>query len=213
MTTGQAKRRRRARPEQLPRVDRAALLATIAARPTDSSVSLALTDLDGFAELNHRLGRAAGDAVISAWEATLADAVEATDTVARIGGDEYAIVRVNASPETLLVTLDRARIALAEQPDLPAPTTVSIGVAGCPDHAASSEDLWSAATQALMRAKRDGRNRVAVYADEKMVLKSNYYPRGTLERLSKLAAATGRTEASLLREAVDDLFGKHSSAL
>ena len=42
-----------------------------------------------------------------------------------------------------------------------------------------------------------------------MVLKSNYYSRASLDRLSKLAGEHNRTEASLLREALDDLFDKH----
>jgi diguanylate cyclase len=46
-----------------------------------------------------------------------------------------------------------------------------------------------------------------------MVMKSNYYDRGALSRLAKLSANTGRTEASLLREALDDLFVKHAGEL
>lgn len=42
-----------------------------------------------------------------------------------------------------------------------------------------------------------------------LVLKSNYYPRADLDRLSRLAAVTARTEASLLREGLEDLFGKY----
>src|SRR5688572_23532304 len=173
------------------------------------TVALALTDLDGFAELNARLGRDAGDAVIAAWEAILADAAKDADVLARIGGDEYAVVLAGSSPEAALVALDLARSRMAAHPGLPAPISVSVGIAALPNHGGSAGELWSAATQGLMRAKREGRNRVSMYADEKMVLKSSYYPRGTLERLAKLASATGRTEASLLREAVDDLLGKH----
>ena len=65
-----------------------------------------------------------------------------------------------------------------------------------------------AANEALARGKREGGGRVAIYVEEKMVLKSNYYSRAALDRLSKLAARTNRTEASLLREALDDLFTK-----
>ena len=64
-----------------------------------------------------------------------------------------------------------------------------------------------------MRAKREGRGRVAIYVDEKMTLKSNYYSRANLDRLSKLSGATSRTEASLLREALDDLFQKYRDEL
>ena len=46
-----------------------------------------------------------------------------------------------------------------------------------------------------------------------MTLKSSYYSKGQLDRLSKLSAATDRTEASLLREAVDDLLVKYKRGL
>ena len=195
------------------RLERTDVLGAIGTLPATATVSLALTDLDGFADLNVRLGRGAGNAVIREWEAILAASVPTADLVARIGGDEYAIVVADSSPEAMLVALDTARSRLERHDELPAPVTVSIGVAGRPVHADAAEELWSAAIEALMRAKRDGRNRVAIYTDEKMVLKSSYYPRGTLERLAKLAAAVGRTEASLLREAVDDVLGKHNDVL
>jgi predicted DNA-binding protein len=46
-----------------------------------------------------------------------------------------------------------------------------------------------------------------------MTLKSNYYPKAGLERLAKLSNALNRTEASLLREALDSLLGKYSEEL
>jgi len=52
-----------------------------------------------------------------------------------------------------------------------------------------------------------------MFVEEKMVLKSNYYSKANLERLAKLSSATDRTEASLLREALDDLLDKHKHAL
>jgi hypothetical protein len=94
-----------------------------------------------------------------------------------------------------------------------APVSVSAGVAANPPHGTTAEELHRAAGEALMRAKRDGRDRVAMYVEEKMVLKSNYYSKANLERLAKLSSATDRTEASLLREALDDLLDKHKDAL
>jgi GGDEF domain-containing protein len=87
------------------------------------------------------------------------------------------------------------------------------GIAASPLHGNTAGDLWRAAGEALMRAKRDGRDRVALHVEEKMVLKSNYYSKANLERLAKLSSATDRTEASLLREALDDLLYKHRDAL
>jgi hypothetical protein len=86
-------------------------------------------------------------------------------------------------------------------------------VAANPPHGATSEELWRAAGEALMRAKRDGRDRIAIHVEEKMTLKSNYYSRANLERLAKLSSSTDRTEASLLREALDDLLYKYRDEL
>lgn len=74
-------------------------------------------------------------------------------------------------------------------------------------------DLLRAATEALYRAKREAKSRIAIYTESKMTLKSNYYSKAGLERLAKLSAALDRTEASLLREALDDLFIKHKDEL
>jgi diguanylate cyclase len=64
-------------------------------------------------------------------------------------------------------------------------------------------------TETLDRAKQEGRRRVAIYVGSKMTLKSNYYAKSALDRLSKLSSALNRTEASLLREALDDLVIKY----
>ena len=54
---------------------------------------------------------------------------------------------------------------------------------------------------------------MCIYVESKMVLKSNYYSKSQLDRLAKLSGALGRTEASLLREAVDDLIEKNRGEL
>lgn len=60
------------------------------------------------------------------------------------------------------------------------------------------------------RGKRSGRNQVVIYVEDKMVMKSNYYSRATLDRLAALSRATNRAEASLLREAADKLLGEYA---
>ncbi len=74
---------------------------------------------------------------------------------------------------------------------------------------ADRSDLVRAADEAIHRAKRDGRGRISIHVEERMVLKSNYYSKASLGRLAKLSAAEGRTEASLLREALDDLIDRY----
>jgi diguanylate cyclase len=176
----------------------------------NAPLAVAATDLDGFADLNERDGRAAGDRVLAAWELALADNLPADADVVRLGGDEYAVVLPGQSAENALILLDEIRSHFG---DVAGGATASVGVAANPPHGTTAEDLWRAAGQALMRAKRAGRDRVAIYVDEKMVLKSNYYTRAGLDRLAKLSVATGRTEASLLRESLDDLLEKYGDRL
>jgi diguanylate cyclase len=178
-------------------------------------VALALTDLDGFTVINNTHGRDAGDAVLAAWDRVLRANVPREGSVARLGGDEFAVVLPGTSAENAVVLLEELRRHLASMTIEGVADAVhaSVGVAANPPHGTTAQELHRAAGEALMRAKRDGRDRVAMYVEEKMTLKSNYYSKANLERLAKLSAATDRTEASLLREALDDLLDKHKDAL
>ncbi|MGC2486322.1 MAG: GGDEF domain-containing protein [Acidimicrobiales bacterium] len=177
-------------------------------------VAVAMTDLDDFAEINEIHSFEVGDRVLESWERALDANLPRDATVARLGGDEYAVILPGSTAETALILLDEIRAHFFEHETGPAGhLSASIGVASIPPHGASAEELWQHAGQALMRAKRDGRNRVAIYIEEKMVLKSNYYSRGNLERLAKLSEATDRTEASLLREALDSLIDHYRDVL
>jgi diguanylate cyclase len=181
----------------------------------DAALALALTDLDDFATINQTHGRDAGDALLMAWDRVLRTNIPHGAAVARIGGDEFAVMLPGTSAENALVLLDELRRHLSGMTieGVTDPVTASVGVAANPPHGATAQDLYRSAGEALMRAKRDGRDRVAMYVEEKMVLKSNYYSKANLERLTKLSSATDRTEASLLREALDDLLDKHKEAL
>jgi diguanylate cyclase len=175
------------------------------------AVAIALTDLDGFAQLNDELGMKAGDLALAAWNKILVGSLPKTAIVRRIGGDEYAIALPNNSAENALILLDEIREHVASHvvDGVGRVITATLGVAARPPHASDTDDVVRCADAALMRGKREGGNQVALYVEEKMVLKSNYYPRESLDRLSRVAASTSRTEASLLREALDDLFAKY----
>ena len=190
--------------------------ASLAELPDRAPLALALTDVDLFKELNDEHGREAGDAVLRALEQALEANVPDGALVARISGDEYAVAIPDAGAETALILLEEIRAHFSSAPPTPAlaePVSLSIGIASRPQHAKTIDDLLRAADGALYRAKREGRGRVAIYVEDKMSLKSNYYSKATLDRLSKLSAATHRTEASLLREGLDDLLAKYKEEL
>lgn len=197
-------------------VDREAFEAVVGALPDECPLALAVTDIDEFAPLNETLGHAAGDAVLRSFERTLTGSVPHGAIVGRISGDGYAVALLDTSPEGALILLEeiRAHFGSHEPSDeVPRRVHVSVGIAGRPQHARTVPELMRAADEALFRAKREGRNRVAIYVEDKMTLKSNYYTKASLEQLGKLSSATGRTEASLLREGLDDLLAKYRSEL
>lgn len=179
-------------------------------------LAVALCDLDDFGRINEGLGRDVGDAVLRDWERTLTGSLPPDALVTRVGGDEYAAALPDHSAESALIVLDEIRNHFAAQhptQEVPWPVSVSAGVAARPPHGETPAELLAAAREALMRAKRDGSNRVTIFVEEKMTMKSNYYTRATLDRLAKLSNATGRTEASLLREALDELLVKYRDEL
>jgi len=172
------------------------------------AVAVALTDLDRFGELNDVQGRAAGDRVLEVWIQTLTASLPRDAIVGRLGGDEFGLALPNASAENALILLEEVRSHLVDHPVDGWTIGATFGVAARPPHATETADLFRCANEALARGKREGGGRVAIYVEEKMVLKSNYYSRASLDRLAKLAGRSNRTEASLLREALDDLFHK-----
>lgn len=174
-------------------------------------VAVALTDLDDFARINSAQGHEAGDKVLAAWERTLRASLPSDALLSRFGGDEYAVALPGVTAENALILLEEVREHFASHgvDGVDSKLNASIGIASLPPHASTTRDLVRAAGEALMRAKREGRGRVAIYVEQKMTLKSNYYSRAVLDRLAKLSGATGRTEASLLREALDDLLEKY----
>jgi diguanylate cyclase len=178
----------------------------------DLPVAVVLTDLDEFVVLNEAHGMETGDAVLAGFESVLAAGLGPAGRVAHVRGDEFAAMLPDNAIEEALLALEkiRAEVAVSELAQgLQDRITVSIGIAGRPAHGATADELIAAAEAALVRAKRAGGNRVCLYVEERMVLKSSYYPRPALHRLAKLARQRGKPEASLLREALEEYLAAH----
>jgi diguanylate cyclase (GGDEF)-like protein len=122
-------------------------------------VSLAMFDIDDFQATNRTGGHEAGDDVLRRVAAVLAESVRLVDTVGRIGGDEFVLVAPGSAGMTV------AHRVLEGITALPAiagrPITVSAGVARFPVDGADAESLIAAASDALSRARENGRGRVA----------------------------------------------------
>jgi diguanylate cyclase (GGDEF)-like protein len=191
--------------------ERHAPVVAAAGRP----LAVAVADLDRFGEVNARFGMEVGDRVLATFERTLTGSLGSDAVVARIGGDEYAVALPGTSAESALIQLEEVRSHYASHgvEGVDEPVDASFGIAARPPHAEDTAEVLRCAAEALMRGKREGSGRAVIYVEEKMTMKSNYYSRASLDRLAKLAATTSRTEASLLREALDDLFTKHRDKL
>lgn len=87
--------------------------------------------------------------------------------------------------------------------------TFSVGLASYPEDGGKGQGLIRKTDDAIYRAKVNGRNRVCLAREEKMVTKTSHYTQGQLERLSVLAESEGVGEAVILREALDDLLRKY----
>ncbi len=133
-------------------------------RRSGRALSLLLIDLDHFKAVNDRYGHQAGDKVLVAVSRRIGASVRSYDTVCRYGGDEFAVILPDAGPGEALAVAERLRHDVAEMGatgQIPAPVTVSVGLASFPAHASTPEELIREADVALLReAKRRGRNRV-----------------------------------------------------
>lgn len=195
-------------------LNRKEFITVTEALPEDVPFTLASLDLDNFGSINTDFGHDAGDLVLETLMGVLLEHTRSDVIVARMGGDEFMMLFPKRSPEQALVEADAIHTNFGALSDtLPRPMTISIGLAARPAHATEFDDLMRATDEALYRAKREGRGRSAIYVEDRMVLKSNYYSKATLDRLSKLSGAQHRTEASLLREALEDLLTKYKDEL
>jgi diguanylate cyclase (GGDEF)-like protein len=132
------------------------------------SFSLALLDLDEFKRFNDRFGHPAGDEVLCELARTIRRHMRASDRVARLGGEEFALILVGTGKEAARLVVERLRGSIAEL-DLggvsePGCTvTASIGIAAAPDDAEYAAELVRRADEALYEAKARGRNCVVLW--------------------------------------------------
>lgn len=143
-----------------------ALLPTIS---NGQPVSVIVSDLDHFKRINDKYGHLQGDKVIQFVAKVLQDSVRQNDVAARIGGEEFALLLVNTSPEVARTIAERIRLAISQHDaqsshaQLPESITISMGVFTAVDLSVPVEECVRRADEAMYRAKAAGRNRVMVW--------------------------------------------------
>jgi diguanylate cyclase (GGDEF)-like protein len=131
-----------------------------------SEASFVLFDVDDFKAVNDSLGHAAGDEVLREIGAVAQAVIRPTDSFARIGGEEFALLLPETSQLEALLVAERVRAAIARRPILAdRRVTVSGGLASCPADAADADELQRLADGALYWAKRNGKDLCAVASD------------------------------------------------
>jgi diguanylate cyclase (GGDEF)-like protein len=136
------------------------------ARRNGAPLSVLMFDVDEFKALNDRYGHQAGDIVLAATARQVGDLLRASDVKCRYGGDEFFVILPDTPATGAQQVAEHIRRAVASQP-IPAgvdalSVTTSIGVATARTGELDAEALIARADVALYRAKREGRNRVAI---------------------------------------------------
>lgn len=126
-------------------------------------VALIIVDSDALKLVNDQLGHAAGNELLVSLARTLRQHVRASDLIARFGGDEFVILQPETDLTSARATAERIRVAAYAASDSGSvERSVSLGVATFPLSARDADALFKAADDALYRAKRAGKDRVAV---------------------------------------------------
>lgn len=126
------------------------------AKRSDSRLSVAFIDLDGFKRANDRFGHAFGDAVLRAVAERLRQLLRSADIVARLGGDEFGFIIESDNDGGIEKLVERLFAAFRRPLNVESvayPVSLSIGIARFPDHCHEADCLLRAADAAMYREK------------------------------------------------------------
>jgi diguanylate cyclase len=125
-------------------------------------IALLMIDVDGFKNVNDRLGHTVGDALLQAVAERLVECVRAGDTVCRYGGDEFVVLLPEIANRTAALAAERKiRIALSEEYEVVGcriTEKASIGTAVFPADGRNARDLIAHADSVMYRAKSEQRS-------------------------------------------------------
>jgi len=136
------------------------------ARRARGQMTLVVGGLDHFKEVNDRSGQRVGDAALRRAAHVLAEGKRTIDGLARVSGEEFALILPDTDVHSAFVLAERLREALREEFARDAvPITISFGVASYGQHGETASSLVRAADDALHAAKANGRDMTVLYSD------------------------------------------------
>jgi len=139
------------------------------AKNNDKIVAIMFLDLDGFKSINDTLGHEAGDMILKVVGTRLKSVVRASDTVARIGGDEFAIAIGDITDVDHVKIIAKTIIKEVNEKcpykDDHCHVGVSIGISFYPEHGNSINELMQRADKAMYDIKKMGKNNYSIYKE------------------------------------------------
>lgn len=137
--------------------------------PRPGNYCVLMIDLDNLKSVNDELGHPAGDAILKSVAFILSSNVRKTDFVARVGGDEFAVLAPDSDQNQGRRLAERLQESVGFLKNagifLDISVSLSIGIAGGSLDEHTLEDYYALADTALLKAKKEGRNRIAFFFD------------------------------------------------
>ncbi len=161
-------------------------------------------NLDGFKAINDKFSHEAGDQILVQISSNFSHLVRETDTVARIGGDEFVVLINDIDEKTSLIPKIMELIDATSKPrhcnGKQVRISASIGIALFPEHGTDSADLLHHANQAMYQAKNEGKNTFRFFSEE-----INRRAHRQLELQDNLKNAIAKNELSIFFQPIIDV--------
>ncbi len=144
-----------------------ALMEALGELVAEGPLGLVMIDVDDFKQINDTHGHPVGDAILARFASRLQSVVRRPDHVYRYGGEEFSVLVPGADASATAEVAERIREQIAAHRfpvsgGASLAVTCSLGIAAAPEHAGSASELVKQADEALLAAKRGGKNRSVV---------------------------------------------------
>jgi diguanylate cyclase len=128
----------------------------------DESYSIIFIDIDNFRKFNNKFGHQVGDIVLQKVSREIRNSIRVSDKAYRYGGEEIVILLKDCNRRKALEIAEKVRLNINELNNNPYPSiTISLGVASYPDDGKHADEIIKASDNALLTAKRLGKNQVS----------------------------------------------------